>query len=83
MSAFYCSATAYIGLLDHGQPKSGETVLVNAAAGATGNIVGQIAKIKVRLNIISQCNSWWIQESERDAPPFFHFRAVYDKIFKK
>ncbi len=38
--------TAYFGLLDIGQPKSGETVLVSAAAGAVGSIVGQIAKLK-------------------------------------
>lgn len=37
--------TAYFGLLDTGQPKSGETVVVSAAAGAVGSIVGQIAKI--------------------------------------
>ena len=37
--------TAYFGLLDIGQPKDGETVLVSGAAGATGSIVGQIAKI--------------------------------------
>lgn len=38
--------TAYFGLLDIGQPKEGETVLVSAAAGAVGSVVGQIAKIK-------------------------------------
>ena len=38
--------TAYFGLLDIGQPQPGETVVVSAAAGATGSIVGQIAKIK-------------------------------------
>jgi NADPH-dependent curcumin reductase CurA len=38
--------TAYFGLLDHGQPKAGETVLVSGAAGATGSIAGQIAKLK-------------------------------------
>jgi NADPH-dependent curcumin reductase CurA len=38
--------TAYFGLLKIGQPKSGETVVVSAAAGATGNVVGQIAKLK-------------------------------------
>ena len=38
--------TAYVGLLDIGQPKPGETVLVSAAAGAVGSLVGQIAKIK-------------------------------------
>ena len=38
--------TAYFGLLDIGNPKSGETVVVSAAAGSVGSIVGQIAKIK-------------------------------------
>jgi len=38
--------TAYFGLLDIGQPKAGETVVVSAAAGAVGSVVGQIAKIK-------------------------------------
>lgn len=38
--------TAYFGLLDVGDPKSGETVVVSAAAGSVGHLVGQIAKIK-------------------------------------
>ena len=38
--------TAYVGLLDIGRPKAGETVVVSAAAGAVGSIVGQIAKLK-------------------------------------
>ena len=38
--------TAYFGFLDTGQPKPGETVVVSAAAGAVGSIVGQIAKIQ-------------------------------------
>jgi len=38
--------TAYFGLLEVGQPKAGETVVVSAAAGAVGSVVGQIAKIK-------------------------------------
>ena len=37
--------TAYFGLLEVGKPKSGETLVVSAAAGATGSIVGQIGKI--------------------------------------
>jgi NADPH-dependent curcumin reductase CurA len=37
--------TAYFGLLDVGAPQPGETVLVSAAAGAVGSLVGQIAKI--------------------------------------
>lgn len=40
------SLTAYFGLLDVGQPKSGETVLVSGAAGATGSVVAQIARLK-------------------------------------
>jgi NADPH-dependent curcumin reductase CurA len=38
--------TAYFGLLECGRPQPGETVVVSAAAGAVGSIVGQIAKIK-------------------------------------
>jgi NADPH-dependent curcumin reductase CurA len=38
--------TAYFGLLECGKPKSGDTVVVSAAAGSVGMIVGQIAKIK-------------------------------------
>jgi NADPH-dependent curcumin reductase CurA len=38
--------TAYFGLLECGQPKAGETVVVSAAAGSVGQFVGQIAKIK-------------------------------------
>jgi NADPH-dependent curcumin reductase len=38
--------TAYVGMLDIGRPKEGETVVVSAAAGAVGSIAGQIAKIK-------------------------------------
>jgi len=37
--------TAYFGLLKVGQPKAGETVVVSAASGAVGSIVGQIAKL--------------------------------------
>jgi NADPH-dependent curcumin reductase CurA len=38
--------TAWVGLLDIAQPKPGETVLVSAASGAVGSVVGQLAKIK-------------------------------------
>lgn len=38
--------TAYFGILDIGQPQAGETCVVSGAAGATGSIAGQIAKIK-------------------------------------
>ena len=39
-------ATAYVGLLDIGQPKPGETVVVSAASGAVGSVVGQLAKTR-------------------------------------
>jgi NADPH-dependent curcumin reductase CurA len=38
--------TAYFGLLDIGQPKPGEVVVVSGAAGATGSVAGQIAKLE-------------------------------------
>lgn len=38
--------TAYMGLLDIGRPVAGETVVVGAASGAVGSVVGQIAKLK-------------------------------------
>jgi hypothetical protein len=46
MSVYGSSGTtAYFGMTDIGRPKPGETVVVSAAAGATGSIAGQIAKI--------------------------------------
>jgi NADPH-dependent curcumin reductase CurA len=38
--------TAYVGLLDIGQPRPGETVVVAAATGAVGAVVGQLARLK-------------------------------------
>jgi len=38
--------TAYFGLLDIGQPEAGDTVVISGAAGATGSVAGQIAKIR-------------------------------------
>ncbi|HEY3821499.1 MAG TPA: NADP-dependent oxidoreductase [Polyangiaceae bacterium] len=38
--------TAYFGLLEVGRPQAGQTVVVSGAAGATGSVVGQIARIK-------------------------------------
>jgi NADPH-dependent curcumin reductase CurA len=40
------SLTAYFGMSKIGQPKPGELVVVSGAAGATGSVAGQIAKIK-------------------------------------
>jgi NADPH-dependent curcumin reductase CurA len=38
--------TAYVGLLDIGEPKAGDTVVLAASTGAVGSVVGQIAKLK-------------------------------------
>ncbi len=38
--------TAYFGLLELGEPKEGDVVVISGAAGATGSVAGQIAKIK-------------------------------------
>jgi len=63
--------TAYFGLLDLGQPKAGETVVVSGAAGATGSIAGQIARVKgCRVIGIAggkdKC-SWLTQQARFDA----------------
>lgn len=58
--------TAYFGLLDIGKPKPGETVLVSAAGGAVGSIVGQLAKIMGcrTVGITSSSEKCrWLQES--------------------
>ena len=62
--------TAYFGLLDLGEPKEGQTVLVSGAAGATGSVAGQIAKIKgCRVVGIAggpeKCN-WLVEEAGFD-----------------
>lgn len=44
--------TAYFGLLDVGKVKAGDTVVVSAAAGATGNVVGQLARIKGAARVV-------------------------------
>jgi NADPH-dependent curcumin reductase CurA len=48
--------TAYFGLLDVGQPQTGNTVMVSAAAGSVGHLVGQIAKIK-NTRVVGVCGS--------------------------
>ncbi len=48
--------TAYFGLLEVGQPQPGETVMVSAAAGSVGHLVGQIARIKDN-RVVGVCGS--------------------------
>jgi hypothetical protein len=64
--------TAYFGLLDIGEPSEGDTVVVSGAAGATGSVVGQIAKIKGAANVVgiagtdAKC-AWLVDELGFDA----------------
>jgi NADPH-dependent curcumin reductase CurA len=70
--------TAYVGLLDIGQPKAGETVFVSAAAGAVGTVVCQIAKIhgcRVVASAGSAAKVAWLHEVARvDAA--FNYKEV-------
>jgi NADPH-dependent curcumin reductase CurA len=64
--------TAYFGLLDIGQPKPGDTVVVSGAAGATGSVVGQIARIKEAGRVVGIAGSdekcsWLVDELGFDA----------------
>ncbi len=64
--------TAYFGLLDIGRPQPGDTVVVSGAAGATGSVVGQIARIKEAGRVIgiaggpAKC-AWLVDELGFDA----------------
>ena len=70
--------TAYFGLLDIGQPQTGETVFVSAAAGAVGSMVCQIAKLKgcrVVGSVGSQAKvDWLLNEVGIDAA--FNYKEV-------
>jgi hypothetical protein len=70
--------TAYVGLLDVGQPKEGETVFVSTAAGAVGSLVCQIAKIKgcrVVGSTGSEKKVAWLQE-EAGIDAAFNYKAT-------
>lgn len=49
--------TAYFGMTEVGKPKEGETVVVSGAAGATGSVAGQIAKIKGAKRVVGLAGS--------------------------
>jgi hypothetical protein len=64
--------TAYFGLFDVGRVKEGDTVLVSGAAGATGSIVGQLARIKGASKVVGIAGSaekcaWLVDELGFDA----------------
>jgi NADPH-dependent curcumin reductase CurA len=64
--------TAYFGLLDVGRLQAGETVVVSGAAGATGSLVGQIAKIKGASKVVGIAGTkekcaWIVDELGFDA----------------
>jgi len=76
--------TAYFGLLNVGKPKSGETVVVSAAAGSVGSIVGQIAKIKgCRVIGVAggkdKCN-WLTSELGFDAAVDYKTEAIFKAL---
>lgn len=64
--------TAYFGMMDVGQVKEGDTVLVSGAAGATGSVAGQIARIRGAAKVVGiaggqrKCD-WLVKEAGFDA----------------
>jgi len=68
----FTGLTAYFGLLEVGQPKEGDVVLVSGAAGATGSVVAQIARIKGASKVVGiaggpkKC-AWLVEKAGLDA----------------
>jgi len=78
--------TAYFGLLDVGRPQAGETVVVSGAAGATGSVAGQIAKIK-ECRVIgiaggSEKCRWLTREAGFDAAIDYKSEQVQERLAK-
>ena len=64
--------TAYFGMIDIGKPEKNNTVLISGAAGATGSVAGQIARIKGATNVIgiaggSDKCKWVVEEAGFDS----------------
>ena len=76
--------TAYFGMLDIGQPQKGDVVVVSGAAGATGSVAGQIAKIKGAAKVVGiaggseKCN--WLTESSILMPFDYKAENVFDRL---
>jgi len=76
--------TAYYGLLDVGKPKAGETLVVTAAAGAVGSLVGQIGKI-VGCRVVGIAGSdekcrWLTEELGFDAAINYKKENVFEAL---
>ncbi|PWI47431.1 NADP-dependent oxidoreductase [Candidatus Heimdallarchaeota archaeon B3_Heim] len=76
--------TAYFGLLEIGEPKEGETLVISAAAGAVGSLVGQIGKIKgCRVIGIAgtdeKCN-WLTNDLGFDAAINYKSESVFNRL---
>lgn len=76
--------TAYFGMLDIGVPRTGETVLVSAAAGATGSVAGQLARLAgARVIGIAggreKCE-WLVSELGFDAAIDYKADSVADRV---
>ncbi len=76
--------TAYFGMLEIGQPKSGETVFVSGAAGAVGSLVGQIAKIQ-GCRVVGSAGTrekvdWLLEDLGFDAA--FNYKETGDYVAK-
>ena len=76
--------TAYVGLMDVGRPKPGETVVVSGAAGATGSVVGQIAKLQgcrvVGIAGTTEKCRWLVEDLGFDAAVDYHDDGFADAL---
>lgn len=77
--------TAYFGLLDIGEPKQGDVVVVSGAAGATGSVAGQIAKIKGASKVVgiaggAQKCAWLTDELGFDAAIDYKTENVENRL---
>jgi NADPH-dependent curcumin reductase CurA len=76
--------TAYFGILDIGRIKAGETVVVSGAAGATGSVAGQIAKIQ-GCRVIGTAGGrekceWLVKEAHFDAAIDYKSEDIGDRL---
>ena len=76
--------TAYFGLLEIGKPKEGETLVVSAAAGAVGSLVGQIGKIKgcrvIGIAGTEEKCKWLTKELSFDGVINYKTESVYKRL---